>query len=319
MDTNLKKNKIAIIIPYFGKWPEWINLYLYSCGQNKFIDWYFFSDCELPVSLTNNLIFKSMSFSEYCDLVSKKLKIDFEPQSAYKLCGLKPFYGFVHDDVLINYDFWGFGDVDVVWGDLSMFYTEKMLNKYDVFSTHADRMSGHLAIIRNIPKYSEACFWIKNWQDKLQNQEAIALDEQDFSWLLFPKWRWVSKFYSKIIRRFFNWRDAWVLYCYIMPTVNYILGTKRKKLFFKEQHTTPILGNDGRSFKHDSEEWLYKNSKIYSNKSKKEYIYLHFMIYKKNSFREDYFWKENFYNLPENYDYSKGVKINTNGFFPSNE
>lgn len=42
--------KIAIIIPYFGKFPEWIDLFLYSYSQNAKlseeieVDWLIFTD-----------------------------------------------------------------------------------------------------------------------------------------------------------------------------------------------------------------------------------------------------------------------------------
>ena len=42
--------KIAIFIPYFGKFPEWIDLFLYSCSQNAKlseeieVDWLIFTD-----------------------------------------------------------------------------------------------------------------------------------------------------------------------------------------------------------------------------------------------------------------------------------
>lgn len=101
-----------------------------------------------------------------------------------------------------------------------------------------------------------------------------------------------------------------------MPLLNVLTGIKYKKIYFREQHTTPILGEDGRTFKHDSDTWIYKDGKVINSKNKNEYIYLHFMIYKKNSFRENYFWKDNYYHLPENYDFSNGVLINKNGIFP---
>lgn len=33
--------KYAIIIPYFGKWPVWFDLYLKSARENECIDFYF--------------------------------------------------------------------------------------------------------------------------------------------------------------------------------------------------------------------------------------------------------------------------------------
>jgi hypothetical protein len=304
--------KIGIIIPYFGKWPEWIDLYFKSCSFNSFIDWHFFTDCDVPSVNTDNIYFHSSTFSDYCRTVSNKLEITFHPENPYKLCGLRPFYALIHKDLLAKYDFWGWGDVDVIWGDIGSFYTESVLKKYDVLSTHADRLSGHLTIIRNTPKYTELCFQIKNWQEKLANPNPIPMDEQDFSWLFYPESRYITKFYSKVIRRFFNWRNAWVIYYSIMPFVNLMIGTKHRNLLLQERHTTPILGEDGLTFEYDTDLWFYKDGKIINSKTGKESIYLHFMIYKKNSFRENYFWKEHFYRLDS--DLSKGVKISKSGF-----
>ena len=114
--------RIAIFIPYFGNWPYWIDLYMHSCKKNKDVDFYFFTDCGIPSGFSgiDNLHFASVTFFDYCQLVSDRLGIDFHPQDSYKLCDLKPFYGHIHEGILEkgNYSFWGFGDVDLVWGDI---------------------------------------------------------------------------------------------------------------------------------------------------------------------------------------------------------
>ncbi len=79
--------------------------------------------------------------------MSDRLGISFCPDNPYKLCDLRPFYGYVHKDLLETYDFWGFGDLDLLWGDIKKFCADKILDRKDVFSTHADRVSGHFALI----------------------------------------------------------------------------------------------------------------------------------------------------------------------------
>ena len=37
---------IGILIPYFGKWPEWIELFFDSVERNKTIDFHFLTDCD---------------------------------------------------------------------------------------------------------------------------------------------------------------------------------------------------------------------------------------------------------------------------------
>ncbi len=308
--------KIAILIPYFGKWPEWINLYLFSCGRNKDVDWFFFTDCPVPRDVGENLHFYEMSFQDYCENVSNKLEIDFRPENPYKLCGLRPFYGYIHQELIEGYDFWGWGDVDVIWGDIKSFYPDELLGKYDVFSTQADRLSGHLTIIRNERKYVDLAFRIKDWQEKLLSDRLWALDEVDYARLLYPQSWYIQKFYARIIRKIFNWRDAWVIYNKLLPVLNACFFIKKRKLFFKEQYTTPILYNDGLIFKHDSDSWIYKDGKMWNAKNKREYIYLHFMIFKKNIFRTDHFWDKGCNKIADGYDLDKGFLINRQGFLP---
>lgn len=308
-------NRIAIIIPFFGTWPPWIELFFYSCTQNNEIDWLFFSDCEPPKS-AQNIFFHQLSFDDYCLRASEKLKIKFRPTSAYKLCDLKVFYGALHRDQLKQYEFWGFGDIDVLWGDIRAFYTDNLLNQYDVFSTHADRLSGHLAIFKNNQYYTYACFNIENWKYKLERNEIIGLDEIDLSTYLYPQSKYIRKFYGKIVQPIFGWRNAWVLYYKIMPFVNWFFQIKKHKLYFKEQHTTPILSNDGFTSEHDASTWYFKDRNISNDRTPNQYIYLHFMLYKKNRFRPYYYWKDKFYNIPICYNFSDGIKLNKNGIFP---
>lgn len=310
-------NRIAIIIPYFGKWPEWIDLYFYSCYMNPDIDWHFFTNCEAN-QLSSNIIFHPTTFVDYCKSVSECLNIHFYPETAYKLCDVRPFYGFIHADILVGYEFWGYGDIDTIWGNIRDFYTDGLLRKYDVFSTHADRLSGHLAILRNNKQLIESCFKIKDWQTKLENKSNFALDEDDFSNILYPVSKYIRKFYGRIIRRIFNWKNAWVLYYNILPLVNFIFCIKQRRLYFKEQHTTPILSDDGRTCKHDADTWYYRNGVITNNKTKQKYMYLHFMIYKKNVFRKEYFWKADFYKIRSGYSNSE-VLINKQGISVCND
>ena len=39
-----QRAKIAIIGVYFGKFPEWIDLFFKSCEYNHAVDFYFFTD-----------------------------------------------------------------------------------------------------------------------------------------------------------------------------------------------------------------------------------------------------------------------------------
>lgn len=279
------KNKIAIIFPYFGAWPDWFELTLYTMKVNNFIDFHFYTDCSIPQNRANNIFFHKISFKEYCDFVSDKLKINFYPQSAYKLCDLKPFYGFIHKDELVNYHFWGFGDIDLIYGDLRSFITDDMLNKYDLITTHADRIAGHFTIIRNNSKYSYLCLKIKNWKQLLLEKNGKGLDEHHFTELVWPSQRYIWMMF-RIIRRISK-----IHYFSFFEPFNNILCSF-SKCYIAELYTSPLPA--------DGEIWKYylSNNKIISPRNNREIPYLHFLFFKKTPFiNTSHHWKNDFFLL----------------------
>lgn len=114
----MNRSRICLLIPYFGRWPFWMPFFLRTCKRNADIDWLFFSDCGVPDDLPNNVRIIPISFADYCQLVSERLGISFKPDNPYKLCDIKPALGHIHADHLDGFDFWGFSDIDLIYGDL---------------------------------------------------------------------------------------------------------------------------------------------------------------------------------------------------------
>ncbi|HET8707313.1 MAG TPA: DUF6625 family protein, partial [Pseudomonadales bacterium] len=105
------QNSLVIIIPYFGRWPFWMDLFLLSAEHNQGIHWLFYTDCGIPANAPTNVRFIEMSFERYQQLVRSKLAVDFYPETPYKLCDLKPMLGFIHQDEIAHYAYWGIGDI----------------------------------------------------------------------------------------------------------------------------------------------------------------------------------------------------------------
>ena len=55
--------KIAIIVPYFGKMPNYFQLFLNSCASNKKFDWLIFSDDKAKYDYPEKCTFHSYDFS----------------------------------------------------------------------------------------------------------------------------------------------------------------------------------------------------------------------------------------------------------------
>ena len=123
-------NSIGIVICYFGKWPPWFPLFLKSCIYNDTIDWLVFSDYDLPEQ-SGNIKFHPFFKEQFNRLATKKLGFDINIQDPYKLCDFKPAFGKIFEDYLKEYDFWGYSDIDLIYGNIPGFITSNILKQYD--------------------------------------------------------------------------------------------------------------------------------------------------------------------------------------------
>lgn len=170
-------NRFAFIIPYFGKLPHWFQFWLNSCGNNPHIDWLLFTDDHYPFRYPKNVLVHYCSFEDIRQLVQKNFDFEITLHKPYKLCAYKPAYGEIFSMFLLDYDFWGYCDIDLIWGNL-----EKWLCREEVFEY--DRIShwGHCSLYRN-NKESNAIYRIKvegvnYYKDIYTNSSINGFDEE---------------------------------------------------------------------------------------------------------------------------------------------
>lgn len=166
-------NKIAIICPYFGKFPPNINFTFSSMQNNEEIDWYIFTD-NVVKEKYNNIFFIKYSFKEIQTLIKEKIGTNIN--YVYKLCDYKPTYGYLFEEYIEKYDFWGYCDLDVVFGDISRFLSNKILNEYDKIYE-----LGHFSLYKNNMEMKKAFMNIKDekksYLDILNSNIIYVFDE----------------------------------------------------------------------------------------------------------------------------------------------
>jgi len=192
--------RILVIIPWFGRWPEWTPLFLQSCRYNPTIDWLLVTDCATPPGLPANVKIENHALTAYRDMVAAKTGVRLDWTNAYKLCDLKPLLGFIHEAAIEGYDYWGYGDIDVIYGDIRKFYTHEVLAR-DIISTHETIVSGHFALVRNTAKLNQAFRKVWCWKDAILDHGPRSFDETHFSRLFLPRasMRWRDRIrYSHI-------------------------------------------------------------------------------------------------------------------------
>lgn len=180
---------IAIIIPYFGQWPDWIDFFIESCRPNRTVDWFLIGDAQPPGNRARNVRHVAVSFDDYKAQLSRELGSDLSAIVPYKLCDLKPALPFVHADLVQGYDFVGFGDLDVIYGDIRSFYDAATLDAFDVLSSHRDRVSGHLFLMRNREELVTLYQRVPGWTDTLRTGTITCFDERGFFNALRPRRR----------------------------------------------------------------------------------------------------------------------------------
>ena len=293
-------NKIALIIPYFTAYPPiWLNLNFYTCSKQSNIDFIYFTDCDEIIHLASkysNIICHKISFEDYCNNVSNRLGLAFHPQHAYKLCDLKPFYGFIHEDILKQYDFWGYGDNDLVYGNLEVLTSDNMLNSYDVITPMSERIAGHFAIFRNNEKYRTLGFKCPQWKEHLLLNEHVGFDESDWVRLVLPEKRILTAIYKSLFKPFMSY-GKWVEMTYRL------YSNKWNRKFTKEMFTTPIPK--------DGDVWTYDNKtgKIIAPDGR-ELPYLHFLFFKKTKYLEtNKYWKNDFWKISSKVNFSNVKQV----------
>jgi len=176
--------EIIILIPYFGRWPEWINLFIETCKWNPEVCWLLYTDCGEPENKAENVRYVHLDFTDYKMLVRERLGIHFDPADPYKLCDLRPCLGQIHNREIAGFRFFGYGDIDVVYGNIRRFYTDDLLARADVISTHRERLAGHFAVLRNTEVIRRAYERIPGYQELLEQVRHANMDEGSFTAVL---------------------------------------------------------------------------------------------------------------------------------------
>lgn len=144
------KYKIKIIIPYFGAFKNSIIPFFQSCENNPEFEWLIFTDNKVSHPY-DNIEFKYCTLNDIKNRIEKMLGFSIALDAPYKLCDYRPAFGYIFQDELKGCDFWGWGDVDLVYGDLSKFINKELLSKYDkIFPC------GHLSLLRNETEINRA-------------------------------------------------------------------------------------------------------------------------------------------------------------------
>ena len=147
---------IGFIVAYFtcghGSLHPMTQLWLDSCKNNSTVDWLFFTDCDVSsFDIPSNVRIYKTTFADVKERIQRIFDFEICLNTPYKLCDYKPTYGEAFAEELRDYDFWGFCDIDLIWGNIRKFITDEILESNDRILTH-----GHCSLFRNNQEVNKA-------------------------------------------------------------------------------------------------------------------------------------------------------------------
>lgn len=139
-----KNDRCIFIIPYFGELPNYFRFFLNTCRFNKNYNWLVFTDDSTQYDYPDNVKCINISFKDFAKLVQDKFDFKISLNSPYKLCDFKPAYGYICEDYISGYKYWGHCDVDLIFGSLDTLLSRLLDQDYDkIFCL------GHLVLYKN--------------------------------------------------------------------------------------------------------------------------------------------------------------------------
>ena len=174
--------KVCLVACYMGEPPGWIDRYLISCAYNPTIDFLLVTDQREFPKTPPNVRVERLGVSAFNDLASTTLGMDVALSHPYKLCDFKPLYGHLFEDRLAGCDYWGYTDLDVIYGDLRRRLTLAKLPRYDVFTARREFLVGHFTLFRNNDRMRTLYRESIDYRRTLQAEEVLSFDECGRQW-----------------------------------------------------------------------------------------------------------------------------------------
>lgn len=102
------------------------------------------TDCTDKYEYPANVRLLKCTLAEVKALAEKKLSFNVCLDQPYKLCDFKPAYGFLFEEYIGGYEYWGHCDCDILFGNLENLLTPLLEQGYDKLFA-----AGHMTIYKN--------------------------------------------------------------------------------------------------------------------------------------------------------------------------
>jgi hypothetical protein len=234
-----------------------------------------------------NVRVESMTLQDFAQLASRQLAVKISVSSPLKICDFKPAYGDIFSVADRDLDFWGYCDVDLIFGNMRQFLDDVTLCKFDIISAAKHFMAGPFSLFRNAPSINSLYRQSAHVLDVLQTRELKLFDELG----PYIKWKANGDFLRKRGKNFESFTDV----------VNSARDRDEVRALFGLRYY-----NDPDTAIHKYTDVLWRHGDLVDIGTNNNFLMYHFQMGKR-SFRS--------WHVPSAADWSNGLLITRNGFY----
>ncbi|MBA3283917.1 MAG: hypothetical protein H0U27_02500, partial [Nitrosopumilus sp.] len=165
-----------------GAFPWYFIYFIHSCRYNPSVDFIIITDNAAPTNLPDNVKFINKSLDSINQIAAQKLGFPVAINNPYKLCDFKPAYGFLFPDIIKGYDFWGHGDIDLIYGNIRDFITREILKTYEIINSRHDYITGSFCLFRNVEEINTLFMHSEDYEKVFSSPNHYCFDECSFLW-----------------------------------------------------------------------------------------------------------------------------------------
>ncbi len=168
---------IALVECWFGPFPVWHDFYLKSCEQNPDINFIIVYDGGDPSRRPKNVRWIKLSKPALEARAKKILGTEIRLANGFKVTDLRPAFGAIFRDELKDFEFWGYNDSDMFWGQILQFLPRTVLDNYDVITGCRTSVVGQFTLFRNSGITQDVYQLLPEFSATINRPEPAHLDE----------------------------------------------------------------------------------------------------------------------------------------------
>lgn len=183
-NNRIRRTKLAsigIVSFYAGKLPWYFDFFLHSCKYNLTIDFFVITDNVYLKPIPNNVKIIYMTMQDLSALATEKMGFANYIEDPYKINDYKPAFGLLFSDILNQYDFWGFSDIDVIYGNIRLFFENSLLKKYDFMTVRHDYTAGCFSLFKNNETMNNIFKKSRDYKKIFLSNRHFCFDECNFA------------------------------------------------------------------------------------------------------------------------------------------